>query len=146
VATGGPRELYFKPQDTYVARMVGSPPINFLKSDVASDGSLSLPFGNGSLKANGFASGQSVTFGIRPHDIHLGHDVGPDAIRFPARIHLTEPLGDVTIIDVAVRDEILKLVLPEETAANYSVGDEIEIGFDPTDTHLFSAETGARSN
>ena len=146
VSTGGPRELYLKPQDTYVARMVGSPPINFIQTAVTDDGALSLPFGNGSLKASGFSSGDTVTFGVRPHDIHLSADAGPDAVRFPARIHLTEPLGDVTIIDVAVSDETMKLVLPEEIAANYSVGDEIEIGFDPADTHLFSAETGARSN
>jgi len=145
-AIGGPQELYITPQDIYVARMVGSPPINFLDGEVGADGQVILPFGGGAVKADGLSAGDAVTFGIRPHDVRLGADAGPDAIRFPARIHLTEPLGDVTIVDVDVRDIILKMVLREETAARYSVGEEIEIGIDPADTHLFSAETGARSN
>ncbi len=144
ITVGDPRELYVAPQDTYVARMVGSPPINFVDVTVGSDGRANLPFSDASIKAPGFSSGDLATFGIRPHDVRLAPETGPDAIRFPARIHLTEPLGDVTIIDVKVRDTDLKLVLREETAARYSVGDDIEIGFDPSDSHLFSAETGAR--
>ena len=146
VAVGTPRDLYGTPQDTYVARMVGSPPINFFDVTVGKDGRVALPFGDASMIAGGLSSGDAATLGIRPQDIRLGTEAGSGAIRFPARIHLTEPLGDVTIIDVAVQDANLKLVLREEVAARYSVGDDIDIGFDPADTHLFSAETGARSN
>ena len=62
-----------------------------------------------------------------------------------AKIHLTEPLGDVTIIDVRARDSELKMVLREEVAARYKVGDQISITFDPRDLHFFDPKTGIRT-
>ena len=42
---------------------------------------------------------------------------GSDGLRFPARVFLTEPLGDVTILDiVAGSGHRLKMVLPQERA------------------------------
>jgi multiple sugar transport system ATP-binding protein len=143
-AIGAPRDLYSTPADTYVARMVGSPPINFLAA-ASRDGRLTLPFGQVPTTAK-IDPNAAITFAIRPHDIHLGGEAGPNAVAFPAKIHLTEPLGDVTILDVAVRDSVLKLVLREEVASHYAVGQEIEIAFDPANAHLFMTETGVRIN
>jgi hypothetical protein len=55
---------------------------------------------------------------------------------------LTEPLGDVTVIDVAIAGTTLKIVLPEELALAYRVGGGIDVEIPPADAHLFSRETG----
>jgi multiple sugar transport system ATP-binding protein len=60
------------------------------------------------------------------------------------KIHLTEPIGDVTIIEIAAQKTMMKMVLREEIAAKYSVGDEIEVAFDPADLHIFDRTTGKR--
>ena len=60
------------------------------------------------------------------------------------KVHLTEPLGDVTILDVAVGNDVLKLVLPEHKAAAYNVGQPIDLSFQLADAHLFMTETGTR--
>ncbi|KMW59805.1 Dihydroxyacetone ABC transport system, ATP-binding protein [Candidatus Rhodobacter oscarellae] len=143
VAIGPPRDLYQAPSDTYVAQMVGSPPINFLQTKASSDNQVTLPFLDQPLIAPGAKSGQPVTLGLRPHDIALASSGGAP-LRFNAKIHLTEPLGDVTVIDVAAQEAQMKMVLREEVAAKYSVGDAIEIAFDPTDIHIFDQASGAR--
>jgi len=43
-----------------------------------------------------------------------------------------------------VEDVGLKMVLREEVAAQYSVGDEIEVAFDPSDLHFFDRSSGRR--
>ena len=61
-----------------------------------------------------------------------------------AQVHLTEPLGDVTILDLAIGDSLLKMVLREEIAAGYGPGDELAVSLDHTDGHVFMKETGVR--
>jgi len=144
VAVGAPRDLYQMPDDLYVAQMVGSPPINFLQTAATGDNQVRLPFLPDPVAAPGAASGQAVTLGLRPHDIALVDGESSPAARFKARIHLTEPLGDVTVIDVATDQAEMKMVLREEVAARYDVGQDIEIAFDPADLHVFDQKTGAR--
>ncbi len=142
VAIGTPRDLYEAPTDKYVASMIGSPPINFLDARGSGDGQITLPFLDDPVAVPGTQNGQPLTVGLRPHDIALANGGGGG---IPVKIHLTEPLGDVTIIDIKARDADMKMVLREEVAAKYKVGDEIAITFDPKDLHLFDPTTGARA-
>ena len=144
VAIGTPRNLYSAPDSLYVARMVGSPPINILSGAAPVDGKLALPFLQAAVPAKGLPTGQDVAVGLRPHDLVLADAGSNVATRFPAKIHLTEPLGDVTILDVAAQNAELKMVLREEVAAKYAVGDEIEVSFDPNDLHFFDRSSGRR--
>ncbi|MCB1493916.1 MAG: ABC transporter ATP-binding protein [Rhodobiaceae bacterium] len=144
---GTPRNLYAKPGTTYVAGMVGAPAMNMIDGRVRENGGrtmIELPFGEipapsgGALKA-----GEKVTYGIRPHDIALGH-AQAGQLNLNGNIHLTEPLGDVTILDVAVRDSVMKMVLPEDTAAKLNAGQDIDISLSAEKGHVFMAETGVR--
>jgi len=142
-AIGKPRDLYQFPHDTYVAGMVGSPPINFMATSGVGDGQISLPFLSNPLSVPGVKQGQPVTLGLRPQDIALaGNSTSPTT--FTGKIHLTEPLGDVTILDVSAQDTTFKMVLREEVAAQFSVGQDIEISFDPENLHIFDQTTGTR--
>lgn len=142
VAIGTPRDLYQAPTDTYVAGMIGSPPINLVTATASGDGQIALPFLDHPVNAPGVSSGQPLVVGLRPHDITLANG-GDDGI--PVKIHLTEPLGDVTIIDIRARDTDMKMVLREEVAAKFNVGDEIAVKFDPKSLHFFDPSTGART-
>jgi multiple sugar transport system ATP-binding protein len=85
--------------------------------------------------------GAQVMFGIRPHDVApAGSDQnGP---RFAAKVHLTEPLGDVTVLDVEAGGAVLKIALPEEEALAYTPGTALTIELSLADAHLFHRETG----
>ena len=143
VAIGTPRDLYGMPDNLYVARMVGSPPINILPGGAVGSEKIELPFLSNPIQVSGLPSGEDIAIGLRPHDLVLADSTSAGA-RFSARIHLTEPLGDVTVFDVATQDVGLKMVLREEVAARYSVGDEIEVAFNPTDLHFFNRASGRR--
>ena len=58
-------------------------------------------------------------------------------------MHLTEPLGDVTILDVDVGGaQLSRACSPEELAASYAPGQPIELSFRLADAHYFMTETG----
>lgn len=149
VQVGTPAELYRRPDDEYVATMVGDPPMNMFLGTVKSAGAqpaVVLPFvevggGPWSEALSGFAGGDALWFGIRPHDLKpaSGDPQGPN---FLARVHLTEPLGDVTVLDMEASDTAFRIVLPEDEALAYSVGSEIRLQFDARHTHVFAQETG----
>ena len=78
---------------------------------------------------------------FRPHDISLATGRGPV---FRAAVQLTEPLGDITVLDLDLRGEIVKMVLPEERALAIKPGQAIEVAIAAQDLHLFDQETGWR--
>ena len=149
VQTDTPEALYGAPRDPYVATMVGAPAMNLIPATLGRDGNgtvIELPFqaADGQRWAGPLAdaaAGTELLFGIRPHDLAPvdGDRQGPT---FQARVHLSEPLGDVTILDLEAGGTLLKTVLPEDEAVAYSVGDEVEIGYSLADAHLFFRETG----
>ena len=96
------------------------------------------------VTTSGLPTGKDLAIGLRPHDLVLAETLPGANARFNAKIHLTEPLGDVTIFDVAAEGAELKMVLREEVAARYSVGDELEIAFNPSDLHFFERASGRR--
>jgi len=149
VQTGTPEGLYLAPKDPFVATMVGAPAMNLVPATLGRSGDgpgIDLPFLSlagdrwGAPLADAM-TGTELLFGIRPHDLApvRGDPQGPT---FRGRVHLTEPLGDVTVIDLDAGDTLLKMVLPEDEAIAYSVGDECDVGFALADAHLFFRETG----
>ncbi len=140
VQRGTPDELYESPADIYVAGKIGSPHMNILKAVVGSDAkSLETPFGVMAAKGPAASAGEAALIGIRPSDIRLAA-LGETAI--PSRIHLLEPLGDVTIVSVEAKNEMLRMVLPEASATTMKPGDYTSIVIDPAKIHIFRAASG----
>jgi multiple sugar transport system ATP-binding protein len=147
VQTGRPRDLYEAPDDDFVAGLVGAPRINLLPAVVAPGGcSVALPFlevdgGPWAAALASFPAGTELWFGFRPHDVGPtpGDEAGP---HFRATVRLTEPLGDVTVVDLTAGSAAFKMVLPEERAVRYRAGDEVTVGFAVANTLVFSRQTG----
>ena len=147
VQTGAPDELFDRPIDTFVAAHVGSPKMNLVPATSAGDGGrVRLPFaevggGPWSDALRRFPVGTPALFGFRPHHVTPA-DTTPRGPRFRATVHLTEPLGDVTVLDLVVGDTPFRMVLPEERALGYAAGDELDVELDIASSHLFATETG----
>ena len=151
IQKGSPNNLYDKPNNTYVAKMIGSPTINFINAKLAQDNNqniIELPFGklnlNNPLSSKNDFLNTEISFGIRPHDITLANDNSKD--NFDANVFLKEPLGDVTILDIAIKNNKLKMILPEEEAIKYDVGNNIKITIDASKAYLFTSDTGVNIN
>jgi multiple sugar transport system ATP-binding protein len=146
VQTGTPAELYERPADSFVATIIGAPPMNLLPGTVrtrAAGTVIELPFGevDAARWRAAVSPGAPVTFGIRPHDLAPAGALQNGA-RFAATVHLTEPLGDVTVLDLEAGGAVLKMALPEEQALAYPPGHELAIELSLADAHLFNRETG----
>lgn len=143
-----PRDLYAAPLDTYVAGLVGAPAMNLLRGRVTrGQGGPVVDFGMAGIDLardnDDLAAGTELVVGLRPHDIRLGADTGRGRT-LDATVHLREPLGDVTVLDLRFGTIEAKMVVREEEAAAIPEGSAIAVTIDPADLHLFHAETGVR--
>jgi multiple sugar transport system ATP-binding protein len=111
---GHPQEIYDRPRDLFVARFVGSPPMNLIEGELVNDGRHAvsvagrvIPFDAGEMADRGaFDSyvGRSVVVGLRPErleDAAVASDIPPDR-RIGGTVTLRETLGS----DVLVHFEV----------------------------------------
>ncbi|WP_105382996.1 ABC transporter ATP-binding protein [Neorhizobium alkalisoli] len=89
-----PDEIYDRPANTFVARFVGSPPMNLIAASVGDKG-LKLSGKLAVEHGTALPSQREVTFGIRPEKLSL-HAAGEG--RLPARVTVVERLGAETVI------------------------------------------------
>ena len=141
IQKGTPDELYENPKNLYVGKMIGSPEMNLIDAKIINN-QIELPFGtittNKNKKINSDFISTDLMFGIRPNDINISSE----AENYDAKIFLKEPLGDVTILDLTIKDTKLKMILPEEDAIKYETGESIKVSFNVDNSYLFSSETG----
>lgn len=140
---GTPLELYNTPQNRYVARQLGSPPINFISGtfDVSSGlfEAFQMPLTAVAAKAN--AGHGAAWLGVRPEDLSVA-DKFAGVVSVPAAIYEVEPLGAITIVDVKVGEQILKAQLPGQP--KFTEGEPVHLCFDLAKCHLFDGGSERR--
>jgi multiple sugar transport system ATP-binding protein len=139
VQLGTPDDLYENPRNTYVAGKIGSPHMNMLAATIGSDGkSIDTSLGRmPTAPTMKTTAGEKALLGIRPSDITIGEKGG-----IASRIHMLEPLGDVTVVSVETNGNTLRLLLPESRALGLKPGDATSIHIDPSKIHIFRADSG----
>ncbi|MDQ0707772.1 multiple sugar transport system ATP-binding protein [Arthrobacter woluwensis] len=145
---GSPQEIYSTPANTYVARFIGSPPMNLLHGTVT-DGRLILGDLHLPLPARAPSSG-GITVGLRPE--HLSLRTTGDGQGLEATVRRIEDLGADTLIGVQPKatlglrlwdlnqDELLWIRQPGQTRA--MVGDPCAVGVDAGAASYFDEESG----
>jgi multiple sugar transport system ATP-binding protein len=147
VQIGSPLEVYWNPADTFVARFLGSPPMNLIELPVhaaadrltAGHDAVSTPLALWRPATLAPHVGRTVTVGVRAEDLRLGDPpAGCGVIR--ARVDAIEPLGAETLMLVAADGFEATARLGRDVAAR--VGDVVTLHFEPRAVHLFDAATG----
>lgn len=142
VQLGTPDDLYEKPASIYVAGKIGSPHMNMIKAKAdAGRTHFETSLGRFATK-DGLAraeAGEAALLGIRPSDIRFAA-AGEQALE--TRIQLLEPLGDITVISVVAGDEVLRMVVPEASAASLKRGQTASVYIDPEKFHIFRTSSG----
>jgi multiple sugar transport system ATP-binding protein len=144
---GDPETIYQEPNNMFVATILGSPPMNFLKCETSEHrGSIRIKHGGFSFEAKGKdfiealtkAGGDgAIILGFRPEDVYInGKDVDGTV---PAEIYVTEPLGNETIVDVALGENVIKVITEPDFEGKS--GQKIKLGIDCSKLHFFNAET-----
>jgi ABC-type sugar transport system ATPase subunit len=139
----GPRELYERPANRFVAGFIGSPPMNLTAATARPEaGGLVVALGGQSLRvgAVAVAAAQVRDVGIRPEDFRLA---GAGESALDARVEHVEFLGHETLLHVRAGPVPLVVRLPgmqslgtgdavrlTATAAHYfdAAGDRLNVG------------------
>ncbi len=134
VQVGTPADIYERPLNTFVARSVGSPPMNLIKGrlsgGMADFGSCQLP-----VAANAIGSG-TVTFGVRPENVVLAPGAPGEA-----RIFDIEDQGVVKILVMDMGETRLHVTVPAGTHVQRD--EQVRFGWKPDRVVTFDIETGA---
>ena len=130
---GPPLDVYERPNSTFVASFIGSPPMNFIPAEVSGE---KLHLGGQTLPVPAAADGP-VIVGIRPEHLILS----PNSNGYAVSIDDVEPQGAETLI--YSRLEQSPLVIRHQGRFD-ATGERCALSFDPTSLHLFDAETGHR--
>lgn len=118
IANGSPSDLYHAPENTRVAQLVGSPPVNLLPIQSRSKTGTALGFATLPETAP-----DGTICAIRPHDLIMT----PDAPDFTGTVVLNEALGDVSVVTVQAETSQLRTVLYGADAARVQIGDQIPL-------------------
>ncbi len=135
VQVGTPDEVFNRPLSVHVAAFIGSPPMNLFAGQLeqgavkVGDYEIKLP------KSPDHAAGD-VTVGVRPSHIRLS-DHG-----LPARLYLSENLGESMLLNFLVDDQLVKVRLPE--VRRFAENETTALSFEPEHIHLFDQKTGLR--
>jgi multiple sugar transport system ATP-binding protein len=137
-------ELYNAPQNRYVARQLGSPPINFISGKFDASGGVfeatEMPLA--ALASKGNVGRRAAWLGVRPEDLTIVRNKSAGEVSVPASIYEVEPLGAITIVDVKVGEQILKAQLPGQP--KFLEGESVNLCFDLGKCHLFDSDTERR--
>ncbi len=134
VQVGTPADIYERPLNTFVARSVGSPPMNLingrLSGGMAELGGFHLP-----VAANAKGAG-AVTFGVRPENVVLAPGAPGEA-----RIFDIEDQGVVKILVMDMGEARIHVTVP---AGTHVRRDElVRFSWKPDRVVTFDVETGA---
>ena len=139
-----PMNIYARPANRFVAGFLGSPSMNFLdgRLDLAErkfvGQGIALPLGPDVLSR--LSGVERVTLGVRPEDVALS--AAEFAGGTPARIYVTEALGNETYVFLNVGQE--KIVARTDAAVRLDMEAKVWVSFDQTKLHFFGAGSGER--
>jgi len=146
---GPPLELYDTPRNMFVARFIGTPPMNMLTVSVSGDGralqhaAFALPLPPKWQPLVAAYRGKPLALGIRPEDVReAGQQDWKTAAEFDGVIEIFEPLGHEIIVHVRSGEE--RILAKLETDRLPEIGQKIRLAINGEKTHLFDPQTERR--
>ena len=131
---GTPVDLYEAPENTFVARFIGTPPMNLLRLErgvagAVIAGTAGPPMGTADLAG--------ATLGVRPEHIVLGREEG-----IAGSVDAVEYLGADSLLACRVGDQLLIARVGGRTGLQR--GDTVRLGWAVAASHFFDGATQLR--
>ncbi len=135
-----PMALYYQPENLYVARFIGTPPMNFLQGSV-NNGILHLHNRKLPIETRLLTKSYNgdVIVGIRPHDIQLGSH---GDLQLEGTIQFVETIGHAKLINVLVGDTMIRFFT--NPFLDLVPGMNIQFSANSSDLHIFDGKTEKR--
>lgn len=144
-----PQEIYDRPSTLFVARFMGSPPINLLPARVGADGrsllvgSRRLPLPASLAGAALGEPGRTLVLGFRPEATAPAEGApGPAAARLAVEVEFLERLGHETLVHAQLDGE--RVIAKAHPRSAPRPGAAIEVEIDLRAAHLFDPATSLR--
>lgn len=143
--TGVAFDVYHHPENQFVAGFIGSPPTNFFdcalnrEAGILDAGIFRYPLTEELAKATEDATSDQIVLGIRPQNVIVYREKRKDVIT-SANLYVSEPLGDLLILNLRVETTLFKAVVDPGFKAEE--GDEFWIKFPADKLLLFDNKTG----
>jgi multiple sugar transport system ATP-binding protein len=145
---GKPIELFQKPDNTFVAGFIGSPPMNLVQARIVhSDSGLKLHF-PGALQLpipekpdSEIQDGMEVVMGLRTEDLTVdnGGKRFPEEWNVDGVVEVVEPLGGETNMHMDLQGA--KFIARSEGRRIINVGEKIKLSLNLEHLHIFDAKT-----
>ncbi|HMN59173.1 MAG TPA: ABC transporter ATP-binding protein [Anaerolinea sp.] len=141
-----PMEIYNNPANNFVGGFIGTPPMNFFKGVVHSNGGgTSVIIGESHISPIASLApvlaekaGQTVLLGIRPENLALAAEMQPNCLH--AQVLVVEPLGSHKLLTMQVGASLAKVSVPPDQLV--SPMDEVWLHFDPEKIRWMDADSG----
>jgi sn-glycerol 3-phosphate transport system ATP-binding protein len=127
---GPPVALYETPADTFVARFIGTPPMNLLKLVESGDGAAIDGAAESPRFPRELAGG---SLGVRPEHVALAADCG-----VPAEVDSVEYLGGDSLVACTVGAQ--KLSVRAQGSVALGRGDRVRLRWEPGAEHFFDRD------
>ena len=146
---GTPHQIYEQPANLFVARFIGTPPINLAHGRIGMEAGrlkawlCGIPVFLPAMQSNRFQPflGKDLVFGVRPEDTSLT-DSFPVDIKLPATYREFEFLGSHGIATAAIADTVFSIETDKDPKIAY--GDKIDIYLNLNALHIFDTASGQR--
>lgn len=145
---GTPEEIFYHPQNIFVADFIGSPPMNFVPAKLFQKNNelwlkccgTEIPVPENLRDATKNIHTDDLIMGIRPQHIKLEPEDLPSEYLLQGKITVTQPRGTEIDVEFKVGNDVLLAVFSSE-GHQLAMGDEITVGFDPNYIYLFDPKT-----
>ena len=131
-----PARIYSDPVNLFVAGFIGSPPMNFLRGELA-EGIFQAP--GVRVAIGGGLDGAPAILGVRPEDCALAE---ASRAQLQGRIYSIEPIGDHTLVTLKAGEQDVVVKAPNTFSGE--MGGSIGLSVNPERVYLFRAPSGER--
>lgn len=142
---GAPLDCYRRPNDTFVASFLGSPPMNLIDG-VYDDATRTVRLAGGTgvavPDAVAAAGEREIVVGVRPEDLEVGNGDGGGGVTFTGAVALAETLGHETLTHIQVGGK--EVVVRSARRPDCEPGGRLTVSAAGGALHFFSNKTGGR--
>jgi multiple sugar transport system ATP-binding protein len=146
---GEPTDVFDNPKSLFVARFIGTPPMNLFEGELIEEsgrpvfvgGSLHAPIAEKQHDAVMHMIGKKVCLGLRPKSFYLKDDVnGDDRVELSGTVEVRELLGDEILAHM--ESGALKYTVSLDPHSKVDLNGQIDLCLDMERAHIFDSESG----
>ncbi|WP_025898371.1 ABC transporter ATP-binding protein [Sneathiella glossodoripedis] len=132
---GSPSEIYSQPQTTFVARFIGTPPMNIIPLQQKGK---SLAIAGSKQQVHELSGSMDIPLflGIRPEDISIGK------FGLKAQVLAFEFLGSDVLVDCQIGTE--KITIRTDNQSSFATGETVFLSWKDRACHYFEQNSGRR--